>query len=280
MGSVYRARDLHFPNITKLVAVKEMINTAPDPLVRQTIVLNFEREANLLATLTHPSIPRIYDYFTEEDRSYLVLEFIHGKDLEAIISDTNGFLSEEQVLAWAIQLCDVLVFPARAQAGSDHLPRHEAVQRHDRHGWGHQAGGFRHRPHVPGGAARHDDRHGGLLAPGAVPRRGHALGRPVRAGRDAPPCPDPPRSAPGAAFLVSPSGPCGGSIPASRPSSRRSINTALSYNPAGSLPQRRGHEGCPDGCGPQDRRPLQGARRVPVAPGRRHQAHLVLQVRG
>jgi outer membrane protein assembly factor BamB len=110
MGSVYRARDLHFPNITKLVAVKEMINTAPDPLVRQTIVLNFEREANLLATLTHPSIPRIYDYFTEDDRSYLVLEFIHGKDLEAIITDTSGFLAEDQVLGWAIQLCDVLSF--------------------------------------------------------------------------------------------------------------------------------------------------------------------------
>ncbi|HET6847186.1 MAG TPA: protein kinase, partial [Anaerolineales bacterium] len=110
MGSVYRARDLHFPNITKLVAVKEMINAAPDPLVRQTVVLNFEREANLLATLTHPCIPRIYDYFTEEDRSYLVLEFIHGKDLEAIISDTNGFLPEDQVLGWAVELCDVLSF--------------------------------------------------------------------------------------------------------------------------------------------------------------------------
>ncbi len=110
MGSVYRARDLHFPNVTKLVAVKEMINMAPDPLVRQTIVKNFEREANLLATLDHPSIPRIYDYFTEADRSYLVLEFVHGKDLEAIINDTSGFLTEEQVLTWSIQLCDVLSF--------------------------------------------------------------------------------------------------------------------------------------------------------------------------
>jgi len=110
MGSVYRARDLHFPNVTKLVAVKEMINTAPDLLTRQTIIHNFEREANLLATLDHPAIPRIYDYFSEEDRSYLVLEFIHGKDLEAIISDTAGFLPEEQVLTWAIQLCDVLAF--------------------------------------------------------------------------------------------------------------------------------------------------------------------------
>ena len=108
MGSVYRARDMHFPNVTKLVAVKEMINTAPDPLVRETIVQNFEREANLLATLHHPSIPRIFDYFSIESRSYLVLEFIHGKDMEAIINDSKNFLSEDIVLTWAIELCDVL----------------------------------------------------------------------------------------------------------------------------------------------------------------------------
>lgn len=110
MGSVYRARDLHFPNVVKLVAVKEMINQAPDPLVRQTIVQNFEREANILATLSHPSIPRIYDYFTLENRSYLVEEFINGRDLEVLLNETDGMLPEEQVLDWAIQLCDVLSY--------------------------------------------------------------------------------------------------------------------------------------------------------------------------
>jgi outer membrane protein assembly factor BamB len=108
MGSVYRSRDMHFPNVTKLVAVKEMIISAPDPLVRDTIVKNFEREANMLATLHHPSIPKIYDYFTLESRSYLVLEFIHGKDMEAVINDTDGFMPENQLLQWAIDLCDVL----------------------------------------------------------------------------------------------------------------------------------------------------------------------------
>ena len=43
MGSVYRARDLHFPNVVKLVAVKEMVNMASDPQVRKTVVQNFER---------------------------------------------------------------------------------------------------------------------------------------------------------------------------------------------------------------------------------------------
>jgi serine/threonine protein kinase len=108
MGSVYRARDLHFPNVIKLVAVKEMINNAPDPLVRQTIVQNFEREANILVTLNHDAIPQIYDFFSKDDRSYLVIEYIHGKDLEAILSDEKGPLSEDKVIAWAIELCDVL----------------------------------------------------------------------------------------------------------------------------------------------------------------------------
>jgi serine/threonine protein kinase len=48
-------------------------------------VQNFEREADILATLDHPAIPAIYDYFTLSERSYLVIEFINGKDLEAII---------------------------------------------------------------------------------------------------------------------------------------------------------------------------------------------------
>lgn len=110
MGSVYRAHDLHFPNVVKLVAVKEMINQARDPLIRKTIVQNFEREANILVTLSHPSIPRIFDYFTHDDRSYLVLEYVNGKDLEAILNETQSFISEDQVITWAIELCDVLDF--------------------------------------------------------------------------------------------------------------------------------------------------------------------------
>ncbi len=110
MGSVYSARDLHFPKVVKLVAVKEMINSAPDPLVRSTIVQNFERESNILVTLNHPSIPKIFDFFTHRERSYLVLELVSGKDLEAILKNRTEFLPEDQVIAWGIELCDVLDF--------------------------------------------------------------------------------------------------------------------------------------------------------------------------
>lgn len=110
MGSVYRARDMRFPNVTKLVAVKEILNLAPDPAVREMIVKTFEREANILATLSHPAIPQIYDYFTQGDRSFLVQEYIEGKDLEAYLADAPSLLAEEQVVEWAIQLCDVLSY--------------------------------------------------------------------------------------------------------------------------------------------------------------------------
>jgi len=108
MSAVYRARDLHFPNIVKLVAIKEMLTQVSDPAVRETMFRNFEREAHIIASLSHPAIPHIYDYFTIGDRAYLVLEYINGQDLENLLQNTEGFLPEAQVLAWGIELCDVL----------------------------------------------------------------------------------------------------------------------------------------------------------------------------
>lgn len=110
MGAVYRARDLRFPGVNRICAVKEMINTASDPQVRQMIVRNFEREASILATLSHPAIPQVYDFFTEGARSYLVIEFVNGEDLEAMIAETEGYFSESRVIEWGVQLCDVLSY--------------------------------------------------------------------------------------------------------------------------------------------------------------------------
>ena len=56
-SSVYQARDMRFPTVTKLCAVKEMVNMAADPQMRDLTISVFEREANILATLDHPSIP-------------------------------------------------------------------------------------------------------------------------------------------------------------------------------------------------------------------------------
>lgn len=110
MGSVYQARDMNFPNVTRHVAVKEMLNLASDPGLREMTLRNFEREANILAELNHSSIPKIFDYFSSKDRAYLVMEYINGYDLEALVNRTPNFLPMDMVQKWAVQLCDVLSY--------------------------------------------------------------------------------------------------------------------------------------------------------------------------
>ncbi|MGD2142934.1 MAG: serine/threonine-protein kinase [Anaerolineae bacterium] len=110
MSAVYRAQDLRFSKVTRVCAVKEMINSAGDPEMRAMIVRNFERETNILATLNHPGIVQVYDCFTEGRRSYLVLEYVRGKNLESVLAETSGFLPEAKVVSWAIEVCDVLSY--------------------------------------------------------------------------------------------------------------------------------------------------------------------------
>jgi outer membrane protein assembly factor BamB/tRNA A-37 threonylcarbamoyl transferase component Bud32 len=112
MSTVYKARDLRFANVTRLCAVKEMVNRASDAQLREMAIQNFEREANILATISHPAMPQIYDFLTESTRHYLVMELIEGWDLDTQMAELapGELLEEAQVVDWALQLCDVLSY--------------------------------------------------------------------------------------------------------------------------------------------------------------------------
>jgi len=110
MSVVYRGRDLRFKDVNRLCAIKEMFQSAPDSNTRLLNLKNFEREAGLLATLQHPAIPKIYDFFEENGRIYLVLELIPGKDLESVLDEAGQPLPEERVARWGVQICDVLTY--------------------------------------------------------------------------------------------------------------------------------------------------------------------------
>src|SRR5436853_3365079 len=107
MGAVYKAADTKFNN--RAVAIKEMSSAGLPPARLQEAEAAFEREAHLLADLLHPNLPRIYEHFTENERSYLVMDFIEGQTLEEYLERIGGGpLPVETVLKWAEQLCDVL----------------------------------------------------------------------------------------------------------------------------------------------------------------------------
>lgn len=107
MGTVYQARDLMFTEAKRLVAIKEMQTAVPDANLKQTMLKTFQREANILASLSHPAIPKIFDFFNITDRAYLVQEYINGRDLEALLAQTKE-LPADKILDWAIELCEAL----------------------------------------------------------------------------------------------------------------------------------------------------------------------------
>lgn len=100
MGAVYEAFD---KRLSRRVAVKETLVEGDD--LRQA----FEREAHLLANLRHPVLPKVLDHFSEEGGLFVVMEFIPGDDLGAMLEGQGSFASVE-VLLWADQLLDALSY--------------------------------------------------------------------------------------------------------------------------------------------------------------------------
>ncbi len=101
MGAVYEAEDQRL-GIT--VALKETLSS------ERSMRRQFEHEARLLAGMHHPALPRVSDHFVEGNRAFLVMQFIGGVDLARIISQQPGPFPRDQVIAWADQILDALVY--------------------------------------------------------------------------------------------------------------------------------------------------------------------------
>ncbi len=112
MGAVYRAEDTLLTG--RICAIKEI---APDPdadsdMLKQ-LQEQFRQEASVLARLDHPNLPKVSDYFNQNGREYLVMDFVPGYDLREVIEraqQENRFLDEAQVLDWADQMSSALSY--------------------------------------------------------------------------------------------------------------------------------------------------------------------------
>ena len=107
MGAVYKAEDIPFGN--RLVAVKEMRQTGLDPQEVVEAAEQFKQEALLLAGLKHPSLPSIYDHFSQHGRWNLDMDIIEGETLFEHLDKAKGrALPISEVLDIGIQLSKVL----------------------------------------------------------------------------------------------------------------------------------------------------------------------------
>jgi serine/threonine-protein kinase len=112
MGSIYLADDLRLEGRQCAVKEVEHDKTLPAELVKQARD-QFQTEATVLARLDHPNLPKVSDYFSSGARDYIVMDYVPGKDLRALMLEArqaDTFLAEKDVLDWASQLADALTY--------------------------------------------------------------------------------------------------------------------------------------------------------------------------
>lgn len=80
MGVVYRAQDLKLKRPVALKMLKADLTADPDRLKR------FLQEARAAAAITHPSIAQVYDIDTEDEKTFIVMEFIEGQTVGKLIA--------------------------------------------------------------------------------------------------------------------------------------------------------------------------------------------------
>ncbi len=108
MALVYRVVDLASAGC--FWALKELQATSGSLEEQEQARQQFRQEASLLMGLSHPYLPKVTDHFAEGGRSYLVMEFIDGYSLDKRLSAAGGGLPEADVLAWMIQVSQVLAY--------------------------------------------------------------------------------------------------------------------------------------------------------------------------
>jgi serine/threonine-protein kinase len=98
MAVVYKALDTLLERQVAVKVLREHFASDPAFLTR------FQREARAAANLDHSNIVTVYDVGRDDDRHYIVMEYVDGQDLKMLIR-RNGHLDVAQTLDIATQIC-------------------------------------------------------------------------------------------------------------------------------------------------------------------------------
>ena len=109
MGCVYKVADRFQGG--KILAAKELQAGNLSAEKAHETLAQFQTEARILTRLTHPNLPKVYDYFSFPGRYYIIMEYVKGKTLKKILDARKGKpVDERQALSWALQICKTMHF--------------------------------------------------------------------------------------------------------------------------------------------------------------------------
>lgn len=102
MGEVYRAHDMLLDRAVALKILQPSLASDPD------LVQRFKQEARAAARLTHPNVVAVYDWGSEDERTYyMVMEYVAGTDLRDVLV-ARGALPPGQAARIVASVCDAL----------------------------------------------------------------------------------------------------------------------------------------------------------------------------
>ncbi|NWG32863.1 MAG: protein kinase [Chloroflexi bacterium] len=107
MSAVYKATD---PNLKRVVAIK-LIH--PHLSTDSDFVYRFKKEAAAVAALRHPNIIQVFDFNTDNDVYYMVLEFVPGETLQdrlKHLKQSNARMPVDQAVRILLNICDALSY--------------------------------------------------------------------------------------------------------------------------------------------------------------------------
>ncbi|HUN09155.1 MAG TPA: serine/threonine-protein kinase [Aggregatilineales bacterium] len=88
-GLVYRALQ---SGINREVAIKMIL---PDYAAHESFRQRFDQEARLVATLEHPYVVPLYDYWQDDNGAFLVMRYLRGGSMRARLRQGNPLSLEE-----------------------------------------------------------------------------------------------------------------------------------------------------------------------------------------
>jgi eukaryotic-like serine/threonine-protein kinase len=101
MASVYRGRDLRLNRDVAIKVLREDLTRDPEFLSR------FQREAQVVASLTHPNIVSVYDVGEEGGSHFIVMEYVRGRTLKETI-DSQGAMSSQRAVEVMVPVLEAL----------------------------------------------------------------------------------------------------------------------------------------------------------------------------